>query len=345
LTGVIRGDRLELKIQNAVVSYHKLDLLIPKIKIIYGGKMSKKKAWNFIALLGAVLLILPGASLADDTAQLSQGQANQNGITFGLRLTGGASLLMRNDFNDHLQGLNDFRDESSPFILDSEFEMLKMGMDFGGEILINFMPHFSMGIGAGYLSAGKETTAEYRYWTVDAEMTYHPRFSVIPITLSFYYGIPLGSSMEVVLNAGIGYYIGTVNYDYYYKDVSSGYLYEDEETWSAKSNAFGFHGGIDLEFGISPNLALVLGAKGRYANLTDLTGDLEWEIDTNYGYSDSGTERDLTLWFGDYKYTTEKYPRLLLSENEPSSSWWSDVRKAEVNLSGIVLQAGIKVTF
>jgi len=307
--------------------------------------MSKKKVWNFIALLSAVFLILHGASLADDTPQPAQGQASQNGVKFGLRLTGGASLLMRNDFNDHLQGLNDFHDESSYFTLDSEFELLKMGMDFGGEILINFMPHFSLGIGAGYIGAEKETFTEYKYWTVDAEMTYHPRFSVIPITLSFYYGIPLGSSMEVVLNAGIGYYIGTVNIDSYYKDVSSGYLSEEEETWSAKSNAFGFHGGIDLEFGISPNLALVLGAKGRYANLTDLTGDLEWEIDTNYGYSDSGTERDLTLWFGDYEYTTEKYPRLYLSEDKPSSSWWSDVRKAEVNLSGIVFQAGIKVDF
>jgi len=307
--------------------------------------MTKNKVWGFIALLSVVLLILPGASLADDTPQLTQGQAGQSKITFGFRLTGGASLLMRNDINDHLQGFNDALDDSPSDFVISEFELLKMGMDFSGEILINFMPHFSVGIGAGYITAGKETTAEYNFWTVEAETTYHPKFSAIPITLSFYYGIPIGSALEVVLNAGFGYYIGTVNLDYYSKETSSGFIYEDEEIWSAKSNALGFHGGIDLEFGIARNLALVVGAKGRYAKLTDLTGDLVWEIDTNFGYSDSGTERDITLWFGDYEYTTKKHPRLYLSEDKPSWSLWSDVRKAEVNLSGIVLQAGIKVTF
>jgi len=307
--------------------------------------MTKNKVWGFIALLSAVLLILPGASLADDTAQLAQGQTNQSGIKFGFRLTGGTSLLMRNDFNDHVQGLNDVLNDISYYTVNSEFEMLKMGMDFSGEILINFMPHFSVGIGAGYIAAGKETTMEYEIFGYTDNITYNPKFSAIPITLSFYYGIPMGSAMEVVLNAGLGYYIGTVNLDYYGKETSGSFWYEDEEIWSAKSNALGFHGGIDVEFGIAPNLALVVGAKGRYAKLTDLTGDIEWESKSSYGLSVSGTHEDQTLWFGDFEYTTKKYPRLILDEDKPTSSLWSNIREAEANLSGIVFQAGIKVTF
>jgi len=310
--------------------------------------MSKKKVWNFIALLSAVLFILPGASLADDTAQLTQGQAGQSNITFGLRLTGGTSLLMRNDINDHMQSYNDLFDDTSYVSADSEFEMLKMGMDFGGEILINFMPNFSVGIGAGYLLAGKETAVEldvYGMYTED--WSCHPKFSAIPITFSLYYGIPVGSFMNVVLNAGVGYYLGTVDFDFYSKDTVGGGLWSEEtETWSAKSNALGFHGGIDLEFGIARNLAFVIGAKGRYAKLTDLTGDLDYEFDTSYGYSGSGTEEDLTLWyFNEEAIGGKEYPFVVLSEKKPSASYISDVRKAEVNLSGIVFQAGIKVTF
>ena len=167
--------------------------------------MSKNKSLSFIALLAAVLLILPGASLADQPAQ---GQTNKNGITFGFRLTGGAFPLMRNDINDHLQGINDIFDYYSYYnpyyTLNSEYEMIKMGMDFSGEILISFLPHFSIGVGAGYIGAGKDSTMEVMdtIYSIENTHTYHTKFSVIPITLSLYYGIPVGNSMKVVLNAG-----------------------------------------------------------------------------------------------------------------------------------------------
>jgi len=308
--------------------------------------MQKNKFLSFIAILGVFLLILPITATADDTPQLTQGEADQGSITFGLRLTGGASLLMRNDINDHMQGMNDYFDDIPIASLSSEFELLKMGMDFSGEILISFMPHFSLGLGAGYFSAGKETTAEIvAYSVINEEMTYHPKFSAVPVTLSFYYEIPAGSALQVVLNAGFGYYLGTVNFDLVDRITDVSTWTEETETWSAKSNTFGFHGGIDLEFDVAPHLALVVGAKGRYAKITDLTGDLEWDFDSSYGYSNSGTDKDLTLWFGDYELYGEKYPHLAFYEDKPTYSWWSDVRKAEVNLSGIVFQAGIKITF
>jgi len=309
--------------------------------------MNKNKSWGFIALLSVVLLILPGIVSAEESEspQLAQGQTNQSGIKFGFRLTGGASLFMRNDFNDHLQGMNDYYNDDSYFTVGSEFELIKMGTDLSGEILISFMPNLSVGIGAGYISAGKETTMELSATSYSQDSTYNIKFSAIPITLSFYYGIPVGSFMNVVLNAGLGYYLGTVDFNLFFEGDTGIYTDEGTDNWSAKSNALGFHGGIDLEFGIARNVALVVGTKGRYAKLTDLTGTKDYDYSRSTGFSYSYYNENATLWFGEYMEGSKKYPQVQLSEDKLSGSSWSNVRKAEVNLSGIVFQAGIKVTF
>ena len=309
--------------------------------------MHKYRFLSFIGILSIFLFILPitAAAAESESLQLTQGHPDPYKVTFGLRLTGGVFPLIHNDFNDNFRGRNDYFNDSQFHTLDSEFELIKMGMDFGGEILIRFMPNFSIGIGAGYLSAGKETTAEVKIWAISQDLTYHPKFSAIPITLSFYYGIPAGSFMNIVLNAGFGYYLGTVGFDAYYKDYGGFGWEEETDTWSAKSNTLGFHGGIDLEFDVAPNVALVVGAKGRYAKLSDLTADLEWDYNSSLGNSQSGTEEDMTLWFGNYEEAGEEYSLLDLSEDKPTASYWSNVREAEVNLSGIVFQAGIKIFF
>ncbi len=309
--------------------------------------MKKKILYIFLTIAFFVFLILPVTAAADDTSQLTQGQANQSGIKLGLRITGGGFPLMRNDFNDHLQSCNDYYEDLAIYTVNSEFEMIKMGMDFSGEMLVSFMPNFSIGIGAGYLLVEKETTAELSDTTWNEDEIYNIKFSVIPITLSFYYGIPLGSSMKIVMNAGLGYYLGTVDFDYSFEGDSGIYTYEATDAWSAQSNAFGFHGGIDLELGIARNLFLIVGAKGRYAKLTDLTGTEKYEYNRSDGFSFSFSDEGETLWYGDYESTAtgKKSPWLELAINKPSTSYWSNVRKAEANLSGIVFQAGIKITF
>ncbi len=326
--------------------------------------MSKNKLWGLLTIIFFTLLVLPNTAGAADkielklfkskaktSPQLAQPQTYQkSGMEFGLRLLGGGTyFLMQNDINDHLQGLNDKYNDDPSSSADSEFELINMGMDFSGEVFINFTPNIGIGIGAGYISAGKETSVEVfhdgMFGSIES-LTYYPKFSAIPITFSLYFGIPLGSMVDVVLHGGAGYYLGTVNWEY--TEESDGFMISSEEegTWSAESNALGFHGGINFEFGFTRNFAFVIGAKGRYAKLTDLTGDLEWEGYHSWFGSLSGTEEDQTLWFGTYEtFSGEEYPRMDFSEDKPTEWWWSDVRKAEINLSGVVFQAGFKITF
>lgn len=322
--------------------------------------MNKEKIFVSLKIGFFTLLILSSTVAADElelklfkskekaSSQLTQAQPNQYpSEKFSLRIMGGCALFMRNDINEHLQGLNDFYYDlifvSTTRYVGSEIEKVNMGLDFSGELFINFKPNLGIAIGAGYVLGSGELDFE----DSKQDITDHWKFSAIPITLTCYYGIPLGSMVDIVFNAGLGYYLGTVNYDFLLERSSSDYMYEDTQTWSAKSNSLGFHGGINFEFGFTSNLAFVIGARGRYAKLTDLTGDLDWERHSSLTGSESGTEEDRTLWFGiRWRSLTDKeYSSMTLSEDKPSSPLWHDARKAEINLSGIIFQAGIKVTF
>lgn len=317
--------------------------------------MSQNKWWGFITIISMVLLILPGSASAEEielnlfkTKSKTKNQEpytlthqNRNGIKAGLRLMGGGFMLMRNDFNDHLQGYNDYYNDIPNSSIESELEPIKMGMDFSGEILINLMPHFGIGIGSGYISAQKESTLEAYSPQNALEATVYPKFSAVPVTLSLYFGAPMGRAVKIIFNAGWGYYMGKIDWENY-QTGSMNYHYE--ETWSANPDAMGFHGGIHFEFSFTQNSAFVIGAKGRYVKFKDISGDLDWEY-TFFGTS-SGSEENAMLWYGTRKNisTGKKYPGILIGDpNTPIN--WSNEREGEVNLSGIIFQAGLKINF
>jgi hypothetical protein len=134
--------------------------------------------------------------------------------------------------------------------------------------------------------------------------------------------------------------MGTVEWEYYEKNNIGE---EYEQTWNATSNTIGFQGGIHFEFGFTRNSSFVIGAKGRYAKFKDISGDLEYESRGSI-LTISGTEEDAILWYGIWHRSGGEYPGVFIDTG--GNNWfWSTERKGEVNLSGIVFQAGLKITF
>ena len=318
--------------------------------------MTQNKLWGLIAIINIVFLILPSPASAEEAelsffknkyrkqAQMPYSPAppNRAGIKVGLRLMGGGFMLMKNDINDHLQGYNDYFNDIPGSTVKSEFEPIKTGMDFSGEILISFNPYLGIGIGSGYISAGKESTLESHFPQNAFEGNAYPQFSAIPVTLSLYFGIPVGPALKIMFNAGGGYYLGKIDWEYYQiGSMNDRY----EETWSAKPEALGFHGGIHFEFEFTRNSAFVIGAKARSVKFKDISGNLEWEFTSPFGNS-SGSEENAKLWYGTWEtwLTANKYPGIIISEN-PSAYGWEKEREGEVNLSGIIFQAGLKIYF
>jgi len=269
------------------------------------------------------------------------GQTGESGI--GIKLMGGGFYLMDNIFNDHVQGLNDLNEDRPGLDVISQFKPILIGMDFSGEIIIDFTPNFGIGIGAGYISAGKQVTSELEFGADSSELTAGPMFSAIPLTFSLYIGMPFGDSFKVVLEGGGGYYLGTVEWEYS-TEWTTGYQYR--ETWSSKSNTLGYHGGINLEFNFTQKSAFVLRIRGRTAKLADLRGDLEYE--TLLG---SYVIEEANLWFGVWEddITQKEYPSIgLWKAGAPSQTVggrYKNMQDTAVSIGGIIFQAGIKITF
>ncbi|MFQ6082673.1 MAG: SH3 domain-containing protein [Candidatus Aminicenantia bacterium] len=269
------------------------------------------------------------------------------GIGFGVKFSGGMGYLSGGDINTYLKSQVDYWDDRTNVNVDGEFKPVHIGFDLKGEVIVNFTPQLGMGFGVGYLSASKESTVENTWGTwfpTTYEDTAKQKVSAIPITFSVYFGLPMGDMMSLTANAGIGYYLGTVNWNYNYESDDG--LEKYKESWKGKSNALGLHGGLGLEFNFSPNMAFVIEGVGRYAQLKGLTGDLDWEQDF-FGSHSNGTEKDVTLWSFDWRSTVtgKEYPWLGFDDDKPGGSNLSNVREAKINLSSVSVRAGIKFKF
>jgi hypothetical protein len=111
---------------------------------------------------------------------------------------------------------------------------------------------------------------------------------------------------------------------------------------TAKANAIGFHGGLGFEFDLSPNVALFIEARGRYAKLGGFEGDLT--ASASGGASDHASGK-LYYWEG-LGMTTVFYPMIQVVPTAPTpSSSTRNVREAKVDFSGGTALGGIVIKF
>ncbi len=270
------------------------------------------------------------------------------GFDFGIKLFGNLGHLVgKHDVNEAYKGWNNLVNDSAQFFgyeINGELKPLGFGPFFGGELTLSFIPRFIIGLGVGYIQFTKESSVTIIDYG-EMVFTRKPNVTAIPITLSLYYGIPLGKMFKAVVGAGVGYYLGRFQHhiNERFDDDSLAILFE------ADSNSIGFHGGIDLELNISPTMALVFGVSGRCAKLKDLMGtfSVDWD-DPEY---DTFEVPDQTLWYveEDYSWGDDDplagkwYANLVTDDEKPEWSFYRNVRKAEISLSSIALQIGILI--
>jgi len=161
--------------------------------------------------------------------------SNGSKIGFEIKLHSGAGYLKGGDINAHIQSMNDYWSDLNYInVSGGEFKPFHLGMEFGGEIVIMFSPKIGIGVGVGYLQASKESTVESTLSNTDFTDTFNPKISIIPLSLNLHFGLPLGEKLKLKIFSGMGYYLGTVNWNYNYDSSIGDEHYE--EVWQGKSN-------------------------------------------------------------------------------------------------------------
>ncbi|MCC7295882.1 MAG: outer membrane beta-barrel protein [Acidobacteria bacterium] len=360
-------------------------------KRFFGGPAAVVLAGWAIISFAAVLAAPPPAAAGDS-----------GGVKIGFSLSGGLGFINGGDFNANIRDWNravaDFRGFYGNDAVTIDWKEMKSMPDFKGEVFARFGRRFGLGFGLEYIKksnpgeitfalkdSGREDFDSYYVdfiLTNDSADLHDQTLTVIPLTLNLYYYFPIGRTGDVFLNAGPGYYWGTLKTDktstrdveflaevhrldgsLWPPHIKSEVRYSDLDQIHLTSAALGFHLGAGFNFHLSRNIALFGEAFYRLANFKEWEGTdacridfhqkygwwtgSEWESFYSYDYSES-LEMKGKLWHMDAHdpdFNTD-YCLVEFFEEEPEADpLLKNIRPAEININGFSFRVGIKIFF
>ena len=262
---------------------------------------------------------------------------------FSLRFGAGIGTVSGGDIAEGIRGLTNFlKDEYH-----TAYSLLAPGIgpDFSAELVLHFNPSIGIGLGLGYLSAGRESSVDYTTSTGTAvTQAIHPRFGAIPVTATFhYYPSAPASKVRLDCSAGFGVYVAHYNHDETFGLSIPGGTGAIEYTYASGSKiGLGGHLGVGAAYSLSGKVALVAGVSYRLVSFKPAAGT--W---TETGSGIAGSYRieggRLQPW---YIETTSKgltYPQVVFDTDVPAGGDVANARQARVGLSGVLFSVGIRI--
>lgn len=179
--------------------------------------------------------------------------------------------------------------------------------------------------------------------------TFRPKIKAwMPIRLGICYSLFSSPRMNLIFQAGVGYYIAKISeYEELEMGLPLGGTYWETYYWKAHTiEGSGVHSGIVLEFNLTKKLALVGEIQGRYVKLSDLFGRMEVERYVDEGNAIISGQKGSLYYFTMWDYDIGAYrANLEIWEKPPEGSFREvdNVRKACLDLSGVSFRVGIRM--
>lgn len=264
---------------------------------------------------------------------------------FSFKLTGGYGTATVGDYNSFGESFDALFDNLAALgpTKQGEFEKLRWGFEYEGEIIFKLPAGLGIGVGVGYIQRSNESTMGVSDPILGSiSIITAPDFTAIPVSLNAYYFTPGAVPLKFYVYGGIGYYFGKIKNNF--RIEMSPPDFWDQTEGELKDQGIGFHGGAGLEFDLVPKISLFVEGRARYGKLTSWEGDETSQDSLGGTGSESGT-----LWYFEALDTTfgtgEWYSSLTLSETQPTGVDIRNVRKFEVDLSGFSARVGIRIKF
>jgi hypothetical protein len=264
---------------------------------------------------------------------------------FNLVLSGGYGTITGGDVPTVMDGMNTkIRDlaAAADFSVVDTLEVAKWGPELEAEFLFRPARNFGLSLGIGYLrKADDSRVAGELEGLAGVSLDWTATYQLIPLKLSGTYFFNAGSKLTAYAKAGIGYYFGRMTYTVRTEETLLGITLWDQNDGEATAGGLGFHGGLGLEYPLSPSFALFLEAAGRYVSLKD------WSVENDYSTAWGSETETGKFWFAEELDSElgKYYPTLHMVEEMPSDPDLRNVREASFGFSGFALKAGVKIRF
>jgi len=280
------------------------------------------------AMISMAILLIPGLALAD--------------VKISLKIRGGWAYFSGGDVNRGALSLFDWERTFWP-ATQGGHRPVHSGYEIGGDIIFKLNPTIGIGIGGGYLrtSRGSVMDVSDPETGITGWLTTRPDLSATPIRLALILDFPVSKKFN--LSASIG---GSCYLQARYRDNAEESTYVGNNMlvgWYAirtrvekKGVPLGFDGGVGIEYRLAPRIFLCFDVKGRYARLRGLEGSSAFSDEFN-----DILERG-KLYYESVPMLAGS-PRLTMVQTSPPAGPGGEPRLAVVDLSGISLQAGIRI--
>jgi hypothetical protein len=272
---------------------------------------------------------------------------------FSLLLSGGPGTTGGGDLSTVFAGENALiRDVASlgGLRVTDTFRTASWGPEFEVEFLFRPFRNFGLSLGTGWLAkwedarGAAESGASTKFsidWTTD----YH----LIPVKLSAVYFLPAGAKLTAYAKAGAGYYFGRMKYSVAVDENLTGPRTWELSDGTATDGGFGFHGGLGLEYAVSPAVSIFAEALGRSISLNG------WAAEQTYSDQTSTISESGTFWYAERFQPLppaipesdpgKSYATFVFAKDRPDDADLRNVRKMVFGFSGFAVKAGFKIGF
>lgn len=285
----------------------------------------RRTAW----ILAAAALVAAGPAYA------------QEKVAF--KLMGGIASVNGEDYNSGVLGAYRYALDSSATLAGS-YKTLSSGADFQAEIVNYWGPHFGVGVGGGYYrlasTSGIEGTAPAAGPVYGYTSTYAPKFSVLPFFVNVHYRFQLAGG--VALEAFAGPVFQIMQFGFTREATSTQDSLSETETFNASDTTFGIQGGLSASWRIGKGISVVADGFYRSGTVSNIKGNWFLTRTTTSAGTETLSSNSYYYWYYEVSQGGLYSRTGFYDTAGPSGDGISNARKANVNLTGMVILAGLK---